>query len=120
MTIPFALAAALSCALLQGCERAAEVTGAAQSEHGQRLLAQYQCGSCHSIPGVAAARGNIGPPLERWGGRSYIAGQIPNGPVALARWIASPQALVPGTLMPDMGVSEGDARAIAAYLMSLK
>lgn len=120
MTIRIALSslcAVLSGVLLTGCERGEEV---ARSERGQRLLAQYQCGSCHSIPQVPAARGGIGPPLERWAGRSYISGQIPNDPLALTRWIMKPQALIAGTLMPDMGVSEDDARAMAAYLMSLE
>ena len=117
MTLRVALCAALACTALSGCRGGAD---AARLERGQRLLAQYQCGVCHAIPEVPAARGRIGPSLERWGGRSYIAGQIPNGPEALARWIASPQALIPGTLMPDMGVSEADAGAIAAYLLSLK
>ncbi len=87
---------------------------------GQRLLAQYQCGSCHAIPGVAAARGIRGPSLEAFGKRSYIAGYIPNRPDALVRWIVQPSALVPGTLMPSMGVSAGDARDMAAYLESLE
>lgn len=87
---------------------------------GQRLLTQYQCGSCHWIPGVAAARGTWGPSLQAFGRRSYIAGHIPNRPDALARWIMQPSALVPGTLMPSMGVSDGDARDMAAYLGSLE
>ena len=103
---------------LHGCAPAA---GEAQRiERGQRLLAQYQCGACHSIPEVPASRGGIGPPLERWAGRSYIAGHLPNRADTLARWIAEPQALVPGTAMPDMGVSDTDAGAMAAYLMSLE
>ena len=87
---------------------------------GQRLLTQYQCGSCHSIPGVAAARSTWGPSLQAFGKRSYIAGHIPNRPDALARWIMQPSALAPGTLMPSMGVSAGDARDMAAYLGSLE
>lgn len=89
-------------------------------ERGQRLLAQYQCGSCHAIPGVAASRGMTGPNLEAFGRRSYIAGQIPNRPDTLARWIVQPQSLVPGTPMPSMGASAEDARAMAAYLHSLQ
>lgn len=91
----------------------------AQIERGRLLLAQYQCGSCHAIPAVEASRGVAGPPLEAFGRRSYIAGHLPNGPDMLARWIVSPATLVPGTTMPSMGVSEGDARDIAAYLLSL-
>ncbi|MBU1361552.1 MAG: c-type cytochrome [Gammaproteobacteria bacterium] len=87
---------------------------------GQRLLAQYQCGSCHAIPGVEAARANVGPPLEAFGRRSYIAGHVPNAPDTLARWIVEPHALVPDSPMPSMGVAPDDARAMAAYLLSLR
>ena len=90
------------------------------AERGRRLLEQYQCGSCHRIPDVPGARGGVGPPLDHFGMRSYIAGHLPNRPETLARWIADPAALVPGTLMPDMGVSDADARDMAAYLHSLK
>ena len=89
-------------------------------ERGQSLLAQYQCGSCHVIPGVDAARGSAGPPLASFGRRSYIAGQYPNGPDALARWIMAPAEMVPGTTMPSMGVSSDDARDMASYLLSLE
>lgn len=93
----------------------------AQRLSGQRLLAQYQCGSCHAIPGVAAVRQSTrGPVLAAFGKRSYIVGQVPNRPDTLARWIAEPAALVPGTPMPAMGVSPADARDMAAYLLALE
>jgi len=102
----------------------AGTTGTAQAgvdaDRGQRLLTQYQCGSCHAIPGVAAARGIQGPSLEAFGKRSYIAGRIPNRADALARWISAPQSLVPDTAMPNMGVSSADARDMAAYLGRLQ
>lgn len=85
----------------------------------QALLAQYQCGSCHRIPQVPSTRGGVGPSLEGFGRRSYIAGEVPISPDALSRWIVSPAALVPGTLMPSMGVPPQDARVIAAYLLTL-
>lgn len=84
------------------------------------MLAQYQCGSCHTIPGVPASRGKVGPSLQSFGHRSYIAGRIANRPDRLAQWIESPQALVPGTAMPDMGASPEDARDMAAYLSSIR
>jgi len=89
-------------------------------ERGQRLLAQYQCGRCHAIPEVPDAAGRIGPSLAQFARRSYIAGQLPNGPQPLQRWLEDPQAAVPGTTMPDLGVSPDDARDIAAYLLSLR
>lgn len=72
------------------------------------------------MPRVPAARGTLAASLERYGRRSYIAGRVPNTPATLARWIADPQAVVPGTAMPDMGVSDADARDIAAYLGQLR
>ena len=116
-----------ACAALAGCGfRVGDLplphdhASAQQVAQGKRLLTQYQCGSCHVVPDAPMARGQDGPPLEGFGRRSYIAGHVPNNPDALARWIASPESLVPGTPMPSMGVSPEDARAIAAYLLALK
>jgi cytochrome c len=92
----------------------------ADSGRGQRLLAQYQCGACHTIPGVQASRGIIGPSLADFGRRSYIAGHVPNRADLLAQWIADPRSLVPTTSMPNMGVSHDDARDMAAYLHTLR
>ena len=92
----------------------------AARERAGGILAQYQCGSCHTSPDVQAARGRMGPTLAAFGRRSYIAGHVPNGPDHLVRWIVAPAALVPGTLMPAMGVSPDDARDMAAYLLALE
>jgi cytochrome c2 len=97
-----------------------EPPAADAAQRGRRLLAQYQCGSCHSIPGVDGARGRVAVPLAGFGARSYIAGRLPNADDTLVRWIVDPAALVPGTLMPSMGVSEDDARDMAAYLRTLR
>lgn len=120
-----ALAALLLAALASGCElgeRDLPYGGApsAQRVAGQHLLAQYQCGSCHAIPGVPIAQGAVGPALSAYGRRSYIAGHLPNRPDTLAQWIVAPAALVPGTAMPAMGVSPQDARDMAAYLLALE
>lgn len=87
---------------------------------GRELLVQYRCGSCHTIAGVPASRGQFAQPLTAWGKRSYIAGRHPNRPDVLVRWIVAPASLVPGTLMPSMGVSPAEARAMASYLFSLE
>jgi len=109
-------------ALLAGCgERAAQqaVSGGDPAQ-GQRLMAQYQCAACHAIPEVPGPAGNAGPPLAQFGRRSYIAGGIPNTPDNLARWLDNPQALKPGSAMPDLGVSPEEARHMAAYLLLLR
>jgi cytochrome c len=87
---------------------------------GKALLAQFQCGSCHSIPDVESARGKAAPSLAEFGLRSYIAGRWPNQQANLVRWISAPRSMDPATLMPDMGVSEDEARHMAAYLYSLQ
>ena len=114
--------------LLSGCDAASALMNGSvgkqrpggDTQRGQRLLAQYQCGSCHAIPGVPASQGTIAAPLDAFGKRSYIAGRIPNNAEALAHWIVSPAALIPDTPMPSMGVSSGDARDMAAYLGTLR
>ncbi len=93
---------------------------AGDAERGRRLLAQYQCGSCHVIPGVAGASGRAAPPLASFGKRSYIAGQAPNEGDALVRWIIAPTSLVPNATMPAMGAGIVDARDMAAYLQRLR
>ena len=118
-----AVAATLCCALaLAACNEAPtplRVAGG-DAQLGKQLIGQYQCGSCHAIPGVAAARGTAGPPLERFGRSSYIAGAVPNQPDALGAWLVDPAAVKPGTSMPNLGVSPGEARHMAAYLYSLQ
>lgn len=94
--------------------------GELRAERGRQLLAQYQCGSCHVIPDVAAARGTAGPPLTAFGRRSYIAGEIPNRPDTLSRWIMAPASLSAGTTMPSMGVNAVDAQDMAAFLHNLR
>jgi cytochrome c len=95
-------------------------TRASSVQRGRELLAQYQCGACHTIEGVPAARGQTAQAVTAWSRRSYIAGRLPNRPDVLAQWITAPHTLVPGTNMPSMGVSPADAQAMAAYLFSLK
>lgn len=87
---------------------------------GQNLIAKIGCGSCHEIPGVPQADGLVGPPLDNIGSRIMIAGMLPNQPPYLIRWLMSPQSVVPGNAMPDMGIKERDAADIAAYLYTLR
>src|SRR5581483_6561824 len=74
------------------------------------------CGACHTIAAVDGADGKVGPPLAHFADRRYIAGELPNTPENLVRWIMDPQAVEPRTVMPDLDVGEPQARDIAAYL----
>jgi cytochrome c len=86
---------------------------------GRLLADQYGCGTCHRIPGVPGARGQVGPSLEQMGRRGYIAGILPNTEPAMIAWLLDPEALEPRTAMPDVGLTEGQARDIAALLQRL-
>ncbi|MEO8925456.1 MAG: c-type cytochrome [Caldimonas sp.] len=90
------------------------------AQHGPPLIVAYGCAACHTVPGVKEARGNVGPPLTRFGDRTYIAGMLRNTPANLVRWIRDPQGVLPGNAMPNMGVTEAEARDIAAYLYTLR
>lgn len=90
------------------------------ADRGVRAIGTYGCGACHVIPGIREAIGNVGPPLTSFSRRSIIAGRMPNTVDALVHWIRTPQEVDPGTAMPDLNVTERDARDIAAYLYTLR
>ena len=71
------------------------------------------------VPGVRGADGIVGPSLEHWSERRIIAGVVPNDPDRLITWITVPQSIAPGSAMPNLGVTDGQARDIAAYLYTL-
>ena len=106
-----------------GCREAPAVPRVAvaggNANEGRELLAQYGCGSCHTIPGVRGASGKVGPPLNNIADRAFLAGRIRNQQDSLILWIINPQGIDPRTAMPNLGVSMVDARHIAAYLYTL-
>ena len=113
----------LACAaMLAGCkgESAAIQVPGGDVQRGLRLVTQYQCGACHTIPGVQGAAGDSGPSLDYIGRLSYIAGGIPNRPDNMVRWLRVPHAVKPGTEMPPMGLTEQEARHMAAFLYTLR
>lgn len=95
-------------------------TQSGEADRGRDLIRQYGCHTCHTIPGIAGADGNVGPPLTLIAHRSYIAGELPNSPGNLVQWIKHPQSIEPKTAMPEMGVTDQDAKDIAAYLYTLR
>jgi cytochrome c len=120
------VAAALAGAvLLSACDEKEEpipsrtVVGG-RPELGSDLIRAYGCGNCHMIPGVRDADGTVGPPLIAFARRDYIAGAVANKTENLIRWIQNPPEVDPRTAMPVLGVSEQEARHIAAYLYTLR
>jgi cytochrome c oxidase assembly factor CtaG/cytochrome c2 len=110
--------------LLAGCGRPSEslvdqrVGG--DEEQGRAVLAAWGCGTCHTIPGVPRADGLVGPSLAGFGARAYVGGVLTNTPEHVSQWIRNPRSQSPRTAMPALGVSESDARQMAAYLMTLR
>ena len=116
--IVFTVWAAL--ALLAACDKVMPPGGAHKPGESDRkaveLIRYYGCGTCHQIPGVPSAHGLVGPPLSKLKSRTYIGGVLTNTLENLTRWIRNPREIAPKTAMPDVGVSEADAKVIAAYL----
>jgi cytochrome c2 len=96
-------------------EHAAATTGG-DPNRGEAMFIQYGCGSCHHLRYVRKATGKVGPSLDGIAVQAVIAGKLSNTPDNLQHWIEDPQAVTPGTDMPDLHVSERDARNITAFL----
>jgi cytochrome c len=77
---------------------------------------RYGCSGCHTIPGLPGADGQVGGPLAGLSSRAYIGGVLTNSPDHLIAWIVTPERFSPNTAMPATGISEKEARDIAAYL----
>jgi len=80
------------------------------------LITRYGCGGCHAVPGVPGADGKVGPPLAALRERVYVGGVARNTGPTLIRWIVAPDELSPRTAMPRTGISEAEARDVAAFL----
>jgi cytochrome c2 len=86
---------------------------------GKTQIVRYGCPACHEIPGIQTARARVGPSLRNIVGQEYLAGQLMNTPDNMIRWVRAPQGIRPNSAMPDMAISEEEARDITAYLYSM-
>lgn len=102
--------------LLAGCGSQYEALPKANAERGRQLIVANGCGSCHRIGGVERANGDVGPSLRRFQRNALIAGEVPNKPDEVVRWLLNPQAIDPQTLMPNLRLTPDQARDIANYL----
>ncbi|MBI4319913.1 MAG: cytochrome c oxidase subunit II [Chloroflexi bacterium] len=76
------------------------------------------CNGCHAIAGTAA-QGKIGPNLTHFAGRRTIgAVALENNPGNLAAWLADPQAIKPGTQMPNLRLSPEVVQDLVSYLLA--
>lgn len=90
------------------------------ARRGRDVFLQAGCAVCHAIRGTGAA-GTFGPDLTHLAARRTLASaSFPNTRGHLGGWIANPQALKPGSLMPRVPLSPGDLRALLDYLQTLR
>src|SRR5579884_80075 len=61
-------------------------------DRGRAAIEAVGCGACHVIGGIPDAHGLVAPPLTNVAQRSIIAGELPNTPENMMRWIQDPQA----------------------------
>lgn len=94
--------------------------GEPDSGRGKRALEQFGCVGCHEIPGMVGPEARLGPPLAGIASRTMLGGVLPNSFDNMALWLRAPQAFSPHSAMPMLGVTERDARDMAAYLGTLK
>lgn len=113
---PILLALALLVSGLTGCDNDQTGTTAGDRERGKALITSYGCGSCHRIPGVRGANGEVGPRLKDIHSRAYLGGVIPNNFDNLVLWLTETRQIAPGSAMPSLGITPEEAEHIAAYL----
>ena len=98
---------------------AAEPAEGSPAAGGRQVFTTQACVGCHAIQGLSG--GQIGPDLTHFASRKTIAGgMLPNTPENLGRWLKNPPAVKPGSLMPDLKLTEGQVAALGAYLSTLK
>jgi cytochrome c2 len=91
------------------------VTGS-NHQQGPGSIIRYGCFSCHVIDGIRRANGRVGPKLQDIKEQIYIGGVLANSPENMVQWIMNPLHFSAETAMPDLDVSDQDARDISAYL----
>ena len=102
------------------------------ARQGQEIFLSREggCFACHTIRGLAKARGTKGPNLTHFASRGNFAGSIlENTQENLRVWLEDPDELKPGNIMgreaivyanPDNKLTEAEISALVAYLRSLK
>jgi cytochrome c1 len=98
--------------------RAVAVTGG-NPKQALGAIVRFGCASCHAIPGAHVPGGLTAPPLSGIASRLYLGGAVENTPTNLVLWIVNPKQFSPRTAMPVTGISEREARNVAAYLLSM-
>jgi cytochrome c oxidase subunit 2 len=96
-----------------------DLSGNPAAAEGQTVFMRNACINCHTIAGTVGT-GRYGPDLTHLASRDTIAsGSVQNTPENLRKWIADPNSMKPGVLMPPMHLNDHDLDVITAYLTTL-
>lgn len=91
-----------------------------EAAQGEQVFLSGACVGCHTINGTTA-QGKVGPNLTHFASRNVFAGASQeNTPQNVAHWLADPQAVKPGNLMPNLHLSQDAINKLVAFLESLK
>jgi cytochrome c oxidase subunit 2 len=102
----------------EAAPRRAPTTPAAR--RGDQVFLTQGCQTSPTIRGTSA-NADVGPDLTHVGSRTTLAAlTIPNNTGQLAAWIADPQHVKPGNLMPRVPLRGTQLADVVAYLESLK
>jgi mono/diheme cytochrome c family protein len=104
-------------------ELAAGLPGADNLARGKRLVVEHGCLGCHQYRGRG---GTLGPEITHVGDKTVhdLDFQHVHGERTVENWMfahfKSPSAVVPNTVMPELGLTDDEAHDLAAYMISLK
>lgn len=91
-----------------------------QAALGEQVFLKGPCVGCHTIDGTAA-QGKVGPNLTHFASRSIFAGGVAdNTPPELDKWLANPGGIKPGTLMPNLNLTQTQIDELVAFLENLR
>jgi len=87
---------------------------------GRRVFETTACINCHTVRGTVAT-GRFGPDLTHLMSRAtLVAGAAPMTRASLHAWIADPDHVKPGALMPAMKLDEPQLEQLVSYLVTLR
>ncbi len=98
--------------------------GGANADAGKALMTSKGCIACHTIAGVPGAVGTIGPALSDMGDPAkhpkMAGGTLDNNVDNMKKWLKDPPTVKPGTVMPNLNLSQPEIDNLVAYLQTLK
>ncbi|MEB3186063.1 MAG: c-type cytochrome [bacterium] len=84
-----------------------------QLDRAEAVFARKGCVACHVLKGNPSAKGQLGPELSKLYKR-----KPPVDAASLSAYLVHPRAENPLDPMPELGVTEEEARILVQYLLS--